>query len=81
MPAPIIRRRGRDPGGLPALDALRAQRAGVDGLEVEEEGLDHVLGLLDDHEVGEVAALDARGGVEVDCAPSTAALMIARGAG
>ena len=55
-----------DLGGLPALDALRAQRSGVDRLEVEEEGLDHVLGLLVDDQVGEVAALDARGGVEVD---------------
>ena len=55
-----------DLGGLPALDALRPQRSGVDRLQVEEERLDHVLGLLVDHQVGEVAALDARGGVEVD---------------
>ena len=55
-----------DLGGLPALDALRAQGSGVDRLEVEEEGLDHVLGLLVDDQVGEVAALDPRRGVEVD---------------
>ena len=55
-----------DLGRLADLVALRAQRAGVDGLQVEEERLDHVLGVLTGREVGEVARLDARGGLEVD---------------
>ena len=55
-----------DLGGLPALDALGAQRPGVDRLQVEEERLDHVLGALVDDQAGEVARLDPRRGVEVD---------------
>ena len=55
-----------DLGGLPGLDALRTQRAGVDRLQVEEERLDHVLRALVDDQVGQVARLDPRGGLEVD---------------
>ncbi len=54
-----------DLGGLPRLDALRAERAGVDRLQVEEERLDHVLRALVGDQLGEVARLDPRGGVEV----------------
>ena len=54
-----------DLGALPGLDALRAQRAGVDRLQVEEERLDHVLRALVDDQVRQVARLDPRGGVEV----------------
>ena len=44
----------------------RAELARVDRLEVEPEGLDHVLGVLPDHQAGEVARLDAQRGVDVD---------------
>ena len=48
------------------LDLLRAPARAADGLQVEEERLDHVLRDLPDDEVGEVPALDLRGDVEVD---------------
>ena len=48
------------------LDALGPQLAGVDRLQVEEERLDHVLGVLADDQLGEVARLDPRRGLEVD---------------
>ena len=46
-------------------DAVRPRAAAVDVLQVEEERLDHVLGDLPGDQLGEVAALDAAGGVEV----------------
>ena len=55
-----------DLGRAERREAVRAQRAGVDRLEVEEERLDHVLRALVDDQAGEVARLDPRGGVEVD---------------
>ena len=67
MPAPIIPAPStatlRD---LARLDALRAAGAGVDGLEVEEERLDHVLRDLAGDQFDEVAGLDDLGGVEAD---------------
>lgn len=48
------------------LNALGAVGAGVDGLEVEEERLDHVLRGLADRQLHEVAGLDDLGGLEVD---------------
>lgn len=47
-------------------DALGAVGAGVDGLEVEEERLDHVLRGLADRQLDEVAGLDDLRGLEVD---------------
>lgn len=49
-----------------ALHVLRPVGAGVDGLEVEEERLDHVLGDLPGDQLGEVAGLDDLGRLEVD---------------
>jgi hypothetical protein len=67
MPAPIMPA-PRTPTlvAFQRLDALGAQLAGVDRLQVEEERLDHVLRVLADDQVGQVARLDPRGGVEVD---------------
>ena len=45
---------------------VRTRAAGVDRAEVEEERLRHVLELLADDQLDEVARLDARCGVEVD---------------
>ena len=53
-------------GGAELLEALGTQRAGVDRLQVEEERLDHVLGVLPDDELGQVARLDACRGLQVD---------------
>ena len=50
----------------PRLVALRTRLTGVDRLEVEEEGLGHVLELLVADQVDEVARLDPGRGVEVD---------------
>ena len=47
-------------------DSRGSQRPGVDRLEVEEERLDHVLRLLAGGQLGQVARLDPRCGVEVD---------------
>ena len=55
-----------DLGGAVRRHALGTQLAGVDGLQVEEERLDHVLRLLVDDQVGQVARLDPGRGVEVD---------------
>src|SRR5690606_27693813 len=55
-----------DPPHLAGLDAAGAVRAGVDGLEVEEERLDHVLRDLPGGQFDEVAGLDDLGGLEVD---------------
>ena len=66
MPAPII-----PAPSTPTLvaryvgDALGTQRSGVDRRQVEEERLDHVLGLLADDQIGQVARLDPAGGLEV----------------
>ena len=46
-------------------DALGPRAAAVDGLQVEEERLDHVLGDLAGDQLREVTALDAARGVEV----------------
>ena len=54
-----------DLGDRGLADALRSGAAGVDGLQVEEERLDHVLRDVAGGQFGEVAALDAAGGVEV----------------
>ncbi len=48
------------------LDLLGAPPRPVDGLEVEEERLDHVLGHLAYDQVDEVAALDLEGVVDVE---------------
>ena len=67
MPAPIMP--GAEDGDLAdlaGLDALGAAGAGVDGLEVEEERLDHVLGDLAGDQLDEVAGLDGLRGLEVD---------------
>ena len=70
MPAPII-----PAPSTPTLVALNggtpcgAELAGVDRLQVEEERLDHVLRLLVDDQVGQVARLDPRRGVEVAWPP------------
>ncbi len=66
MPAPIM--------PAPRTATLRTGRsgrpwavgAGVDGLEVEEERLDHVLGDLAGDQLGEIPGLDGQGGLEVD---------------
>ncbi len=55
-----------DLGDRGLADAVRPRLAGVDGLQVEEERLNHVLGDLAGDQRGEVAALDAAGGVEID---------------
>ena len=56
----------RDLGGPERVVPLRPQLAGVDRLQVEEERLDHVLGVLPDDQAGQVPRLDPRRGVEVD---------------
>ena len=67
MPAPIIPAPSTPTlVGLERLDALGPQLAGVDRLQVEEERLDHVLRVLADDQLGQVARLDPRRGVEVD---------------
>ena len=63
---PSCRRRGRRPSHRARLDVLGAAAAAVDGLEVEEERLDHVLRDLRGHQLDEVAGLDLERGVEVD---------------
>ncbi len=55
-----------DLGGGELRYAGRPQRPGVDRLQVEEERLDHVLGVLPGHQRGEVARLDGARVVEVD---------------
>ena len=67
MPAPIIPAPSTPTltawyGGMPSGRSL----PGVDRLEVEEERLDHVLRVLVDDQLRQVARLDPRGGVEVD---------------
>ena len=67
MPAPIIPAPSTPTlVARERLDALGAQLAGVDRLQVEEERLDHVLGVLADDQPGQVARLDPARGVEVD---------------
>ena len=70
-----------DLGRLLRLDALRAELAGVDRLQVEEERLDHVLRALVDDQVGQVARLDPAAVSKSTWAPSTAAERIACCAG
>ncbi len=55
-----------DLGRLELLDPLGTELARVDRLQVEEERLRHVLEVLADQELGQVAALDPAGGVDVD---------------
>ena len=50
-------------------------------LQVEEERLNHVLGDLAGDQLGEVAALDAAGGVEIHLRALDRASRMARGAG
>ncbi len=50
---------------LDGLDAVGTAPPAVDVLQVQEERLDHVLGGLAGDQMGEVAALDPAGGVEV----------------
>ena len=62
MPAPRTTTLRRPEG----LEPLGAAAVAADGLQVEEERLDHVLGHLAGEQVDEVAALDLDRGVEVD---------------
>ena len=55
-----------DLGDRGLADARRTGPARVDGLKIEEERLDHVLRDVPGHQAGEIAALDAAGGVEID---------------
>ena len=50
---------------LEARDVPGPRLAGLDGVQVEEEGVDHVLRHRPGHQAGEVTAFDARGGVVV----------------
>lgn len=58
-----------DPLDRGLADAFGPRPAGIDGLQVEEERLHHVLGDLAGDQRREVAALDAAGGVEIDLCP------------
>ena len=64
MPAPSTATRLAVPGRLPG----RPAAAGVDGVQVEPERRDHVLGDLAADQVGEVAGLDPQRGVHVHLA-------------
>ena len=76
MPAPRTPTLRRPPGR----EALRARLAGADRVEIEEERLDHVLGGLADHDMGELSA-SMRAPAEIDPGASTIASRIACGAG
>ena len=64
MPAPIIP--ARRAFSSPAPDTLRPRLAGVDLVELEPEGADHVLRHLAGGQLGEIARLDQLRGVEID---------------
>ena len=54
-----------DLAGLEAGHTCGAALTALDGVEIEEEGVDHGLGLLAGHEAGQCTALDAQGGLDV----------------
>ena len=56
-------------GGFEAGDIGGARLAALDGVYVEEEGVDHGAGVAAGHELGEVTALDPQGGRQVHLQP------------
>ena len=53
-------------GGFPRCKTAGSGFTSLDGIEVEEERCDHVLGGLTHHQLGQFAALDAGSGVVID---------------